>query len=158
YRDIAQRILTERGSSAEVREKLEKVVLDSKASRKGRLHSLWALIGSGDLTRAFHEDLLKHEDPTIRAWAVRAAGNAGKVDLFKSIRLKMLGVEETSRDVLLQLAIAASKLKGVDPIPTLINVLSRCGDDKLIPHIVWQNLHPLLEEKGGELVALLHKR
>src|SRR5262249_46968979 len=31
------------------------------------------------------------------------------------------------------------------------------ADDKLIPHIVWQNLHPLLEDRGGELVKIVDK-
>ena len=30
----------------------------------------------------------------------------------------------------------------------MLDVLLACGDDPLIPHIVWQNLHPLLEDKG----------
>src|SRR5262249_36097278 len=29
----------------------------------------------------------------------------------------------------------------------LLEVLSNCGNDKLIPNIVWQNLHPLLESQ-----------
>jgi putative heme-binding domain-containing protein len=31
-------------------------------------------------------------------------------------------------------------------------VLARCGNDPLIPHIVWQNLHPLLEGRGRQFV------
>ena len=32
-----------------------------------------------------------------------------------------------------------------------------CGDDKLIPHIVWQNLHPLLEDHADEFLAAAGK-
>ncbi len=39
----------------------------------------------------------------------------------------------------------------------LINVAANCGDDKLIPHIVWQNLHPLLEKQSAEFVDLVSK-
>src|SRR5262249_30440817 len=49
-------------------------------------------------------------------------------------------------DVKLQVAIAARKIDGLDPMPLLIQVLTTCGDDKLISPIVWQNLHPLLED------------
>jgi len=35
--------------------------------------------------------------------------------------------------------------------------LSAAGDDRLIPPIVWQNLHPLLEEQGDAFRALVEK-
>ena len=43
-------------------------------------------------------------------------------------------------------------------MPTLLAVLSTCGDDKLIPAIVWQNLYPLLESDGGRYIELLSKK
>ena len=61
------------------------------------------------------------------------------------------------RDVQLQVAIAARKLDGVDALPLLLQVLAKCGDDKLIPHIVWQNLQPLLEDHAAAFVALVRK-
>ena len=36
-----------------------------------------------------------------------------------------------------------------------LDVLSASGDDKLIPHVVWQNLHPLLETDSQRLLTLL---
>src|SRR5262249_17245526 len=57
--------------------------------------------------------------------------------------------------VQLQVAIAAKKLDGVDPFRVYLRVLSACGDDKLIPAIVWQNLHPLLEDRADAFLALL---
>ena len=32
-----------------------------------------------------------------------------------------------------------------DPLEVLVRVLATAGDDKLIPHIVWNNLQPMLE-------------
>jgi putative heme-binding domain-containing protein len=37
----------------------------------------------------------------------------------------------------------------------LLEILSTAGDDKLIPHIVWQNLHPLVEDQAGEILDTL---
>ena len=34
---------------------------------------------------------------------------------------------------------------------------SRAGDDKVLPAIVWQNLHPLLEEGSNDLIVLVEK-
>ncbi len=152
FRDLAQRLLNER-NKLETRGTLEKLVLDASAPRKARLHALWSLIGSGPLDPVFHELLLSHKDSMFRAWGVRAAGNSGKVEA--TIRSKALGLaHDSSPDVLLQVAIAARKIEGADAIPTLLQVLSACGEDKLIPAIVWQNLHPLLEENADRFLRI----
>jgi len=153
FRETAQRQLVERSSPA-LAGKLEKIVLDEKEAHKARMHALWALVGGGPLDANFHKKLLAHDDPTFRAWAVRAAGNASKVD--DALRKKLTGLAaDPSPDVQLQVAIAVRKIDGTDAMPTLIDVLSKCGDDKLIPHIVWQNLHPLLEDDADAFVALV---
>jgi putative membrane-bound dehydrogenase-like protein len=156
FRDVAQRLLTER-SSPDLSAKLEKLVLDRAAPRKARMHALWALIGAGRLGPAFHQKLLAHDDPGYRAWAVRAAGNMGKVE--PAIREKVIALaRDEARDVQLQVAIAARKVDGIAPVPVLLEVLSRSGDDKLIPAIVWQNLHPLLEDEAGAFLAEVKRR
>ena len=48
FRDLAQRLLCER-DSADVRAKLEQLVLDDAAPRKARMHALWSLVGTGSL-------------------------------------------------------------------------------------------------------------
>jgi hypothetical protein len=114
------------------------------------------LVGSGKLDGSFHQQLLGHAEPSLRAWGVRAAGNFGKVD--DSLRTKIVGLSrDESRDVQLQVAIAARKLEGVTPLPVLVDVLAHSGDDPLIPHIVWQNLHPLLADHGNEFLAEVKK-
>ncbi len=122
--------------------------------RKARLHALWALIGSGTLEPAFHLKLLAHSDPAYRAWSVRAAGNFGKVS--PAIRGKLTELaRDPSADVQLQVAIASRKIKGFDALAALNDVLARCGQDKLIPSIVWNNLHPLLETDTARFVSLM---
>lgn len=146
YRDIAQRLLGERNTPA-VREKLQTLILDDQAPRKARMHGLWALVGTGKVDPTFHQRLLAHADAGFRAWGVRAAGNIKQVDpAIRDTVLKL--ASDPARDVQLQVAIAAPKLVGVDPLPVLAEILSACGDDKLIPHIIWQNVHPLLEERA----------
>ncbi|HEY3392299.1 MAG TPA: PVC-type heme-binding CxxCH protein [Lacipirellulaceae bacterium] len=180
FRETAQRILTERlsggldGSSTDndaarkreaLRRKLENVAavdaanivqnsVSSSLGRKARLHALWALIGSGSLDPGFHEGLFSHEDAAFRAWAVRAAGNFGKVT--NTIRESVVALaRDSSRDVQLQVAIASRKIQGCDALPVLVDVLAHCGNDKLIPAIAWQNLHPLLETESVRFVDLL---
>jgi putative heme-binding domain-containing protein len=171
YRESAQRILTERLSAATanspagddagqprdvLRRKLENLVATSAtiANRKARLHALWALIGSGPLNPAFHERMLAHDDATFRAWAVRAAGNFREVT--PTIRASVSALaRDLSPDVQLQVAIASRKIDGCDALLVLTDVLALCGNDKVIPAIAWQNLHPLLETQSARLVELL---
>jgi putative heme-binding domain-containing protein len=153
FRDTAQRLLSERDTPS-VRARLEQLVLDAGAPRKARMHALWALVGTGRLEPGFHQRLLAHGDPGYRAWGVRAAGNFGKVDPAIRSRVEALA-QDPSRDVQLQVAIAARKVEGLDPVPLLVRVLAGCGDDRLIPHIVWQNLHPLLEDQADRFLEVV---
>ncbi len=156
YRDIAQRLLCERSAPA-TRPQLEKLILDDAVPRKTRMHALWSLVGTGALDPAFHQQLLTHADPGFRAWGVRAAGNFHDVDSAVSSRVVAL-VADPAADVRLQVAIAARKLKGVDPVPVLLQALANSGDDKLMPHIVWQNLQPLVEDRADEILSAVVDR
>lgn len=147
YRDIAQRLLAERATPA-VRGKLEYLVLNEQAPRKARMHALWSLVSMGPLPVPFHEQLLAHKEPAYRAWAVRAAGNAGKVDAALRENIAALA-SDPSPDVQVQVAIAARKIEGMDAMAVLSQVLTHCGHDRLIHGIVWQNLHPLLEDRAA---------
>ncbi len=156
FRDMAQRLLCER-NRPELRETLEALVLDATAPRKTRMHALWALAGMGSLEQSFHERLLSHADASYRAWGVRIAGNARHVK--KATQAKVLSLtRDPSPDVQLQVVIAAGKLAREAAIPVLMDVLAASGDDKLIPNIVWQNLHPLLEENTGAFLAHVEER
>jgi len=153
YRDLAQRLLWERREPATVAN-LQQLALDNAEPRKARMHALWALLGCGPFDAAFHAKLLAQADPGFRAWGVRAAGNQRQVDAVVREQVAA-SVDDPSPDVVLQAAIAAGKLEGVDPLPLWLRALGRAGDDKLIPHIVWQNLHPRLEDHSEQFVALV---
>jgi putative membrane-bound dehydrogenase-like protein len=158
-RDTAQRLLTERvaAENGRLETALEKLVLDDRQPRKARLHALWALFGgSGKLDAAFQAKLLAHDDAAFRAFGIRAAGNMRMVADAVRDRVARLA-SDPSRDVQLQVAIAARKIDGLALLPVLARVLASCGDDRLIPHIVWQNLHPLLEAQGEAFLAAVVK-
>jgi putative heme-binding domain-containing protein len=140
--------------SSDLRAALERLVLDAAAPRKARLHALWTLIGGDALLPPLHKKLLSHADPTFRAWAVRAAGNQGKI--APEIRDAIVALaHDPAADVQLQVAIASRKIEGCDALPVLVDVLATCGHDKIIPAIAWSNLHPLLETDGPRFVSLL---
>ncbi len=155
FRDLAQRLLAERNHPDAARQ-LQGLVLDDNRPRKQRMHALWALIGSGPLESTFLAKLLAHPEPAFQAWGVRAAGNMGKVSAENLSTIVALA-RSPAPDVQLQVAIAARKLEGADPLAMLVDVLVSCGDDALIPQIVWQNLHPLLEKDSAKFMALAKK-
>jgi hypothetical protein len=100
---------------------------------------------------------LNHSDPTFQAWAVRAAGNNGSAD--DKVKARILELSKGAHpDVLLQIAIAARKLEGVDPLAALADVLSKAGDDPILSVIVWQNAHPLLAKESAKFLALVKDR
>lgn len=151
YRDRAQRLLSEREVAQEA---LVRLAFDQSAPRKTRLHAVWAIAGMPSPAQDFLEQLIVDADPTFRAWGIRIAGNSGVVT--DSLQQKIVAAAgDSGRDVQLQVAIAAGKIDSVPTMPTLLAVLAAAGDDKLIPHIVWQNLHPLLETDSGQLFQLL---
>jgi putative membrane-bound dehydrogenase-like protein len=150
-RETATRLLAERGD-ASTHGPLQILVLNAAAPRKARMHALWALISQGPLDTAFHRHLLEESDDGLQAWGVRAAGNQGRV--ADDLRDKIVSLAQGgSPTVQLQVAIAARKIEGIDAIPLFAQLLAACGEDPLIPQIVWQNLHPLLGDQGGRFVA-----
>ncbi len=152
-RDQAQRLLWERAEPA-IGDKLAGLVFDDTRPTKQRMHALWALLGSGPLEADFHERLLQDDDASFRAWGVRAAGNHRK--LTDRVRQAVAELaDDPSPDVRLQVAIAARKVEGLDPLAVLVAVGRSSSDDPLIPHIVWQNLLPLLDHRGEALLAQL---
>jgi putative heme-binding domain-containing protein len=153
FRETAQRLLSER-NTASIRRHLEALVLDDKAQDKARMHALWALVGTGSLEPEFHIRLLNHADSRYRAWAVRAAGNQRHVHpaVREAVAAK---AHDRAPDVQLQVAVAARKIDSMDPLPVLVEVLSCCGQDRLIPSLVWANLHPLLPADGDRFTRLI---
>jgi putative membrane-bound dehydrogenase-like protein len=162
FRDRAQVLLSERLAAAAgqkkktvTQAKLEKLALDDDAPRERRMHALWALLGGGDLDEAVNSELLVSRHSMVRAWGVRAIGN--RTTPNETLQMLMLGIMpagERKADVLLQIAIATRGIEEAYKVRGLLGVLSLAGDDKLIPHIVWQNLHPLLESQGDHFVKI----
>jgi putative membrane-bound dehydrogenase-like protein len=150
HRDIAQRLLAER-NTAEIRARLEALLRSPSTPPRTKMHALFARLACGGDKETWAEDnslvgqLIRHTDPALRAWGVRAAGNwLERIDPLELRFISAMSADETSPDVLLQIAILSGKRGLVLP---LFNVLQRSSGDELLPRIVWQNLHPLLERE-----------
>lgn len=162
----AQRILTERllAGSADYATALSQKLLalvgrtetvESAAGPQRR--ALFLLCSQRRLESAIHWELLNHPDPIVRAWGVRATNTLEQLD--DKIRTRSADLaRDSSRDVQLQVAIAATKLAPEQPAELLLNVLAHCEDDPIIPQIVWQNLHPRLDQHATSLLADIARR
>ncbi len=167
-RTTARRVLHERmmlpSRRIPARDKLvPDTAFSTTAPRTQRLEALWTLLSSDHIDAEHHrlndgvyKQILDHEDPTFRAWGVRGLGNGPKVSDELKAKLVALA-DDPSPDVRLQVAIASRKIEGLDALPILVKVLASAGDDKLIPHIVWQNLHPLLATRSDDFLAEVKK-
>jgi putative membrane-bound dehydrogenase-like protein len=144
-RETARRLLAEREGKP-TDDRLRSIALDTAAPRRTRMNALWTRVSRETSDLAFLDALMADPDPGFRAWGVRAAGNLRRIPPAVRDRLVALA-RDPSPDVQLQVAIAARKIEGTEPVALLAEVASACGDDPLIPNIVWQNLHPLLASK-----------
>jgi putative membrane-bound dehydrogenase-like protein len=174
FRDVAMRLLIERRmqggrdvADAIVR-RARQVIFNEKQQINNRLRATWVVLAlqipdepalpPGPVTNRIVNGptdiigkLLGVREPSLRAWTFRCLANSGKNGPYWG------GSSAKEPDVQLQLAIAMANAKGVERDHRVFGLgllLLNCGDDKLIPHVVWQNVHPLLEEKPDAFVSV----
>lgn len=154
-REQATRLLGER-NCADVVGQLEGLVRGADTPLKQRMHAMFALLSGRALSEKTALELCEHNQAAVRAWAVR--GGAQLHPTSKPLAQKIAAMAaDSSPDVLLQVAIAAGKMNDLDRLAVWVDVLAHSGDDPLIPHIVWQNLHPELPAKTERLLSLVEK-
>ena len=159
YRDIAQRLLTERGSATQ---KLTGLALNDKTPHKQRMHAIYVLASTTGQAKTLPALLKKSADPTVQAWGVRIQYSDAEVRRELASALKGFDWSKAplieSADVRLQTAIGLGKLDAVEPVfDGLLWLLAQSAADRLIPRIVWQNLHPRLEEHAAEFLQVLQR-
>lgn len=165
-RDIAQRLLVERlladGDHAEIVNNMT-VSMYLPGPEAGWKNSLGTLIASGKLSPEVSLQFLTEDgEDEAAARIVRAAGD--QRELPETLAKAVFELRNSPSPVVrLQVAIAAVKQnmqpasRHIPAIPTLVAVLAQAGDDPLVPRVVWQNLHPLLEKQTAEFVAEVQK-
>jgi putative heme-binding domain-containing protein len=157
YREQAQRILAERlaaKSNDSTSDRLRALALDAKQPRAARLQALWTTVAAEALDDSFHNELLKAEDPTFRAWSIRATGDSAENLPAVTKRLTESAVDP-SPDVRLQAAIAAGKRMGEDAVAPLFAVIDQSSGDGVTGPVVWQNLKPLLSKSAARIAEQL---
>ncbi len=156
-RDIAQRLLRERLLNDGDHKALIELLTQAIAF-PGPIGADQAVFGVLISTNSPEAQMLlkTNGNDFYKSWAVRAAGDQKSLSDDTAEQIFDLR-NDPSPQVRLQVAIAATKQKSIPTIPTLVAVLAQAGDDPLVPRIVWQNLHPLLETQTAELVAEIER-
>jgi putative membrane-bound dehydrogenase-like protein len=163
-RETAQRLLQERDIRNQS-SKLMALINDPKTSTKMRRHAAFVMLSKPQLDSEIlevHPTQGFARDVVLEAWRVR--------QMFENPELRQIikdagSVTEWSKQlraeplpVMLQSIIGISKLphtRGV--FHAWMSAHASSGDDKLLPHIVWQNMHPRLEEHTDDFLAVLQE-
>ncbi|HZK79855.1 MAG TPA: HEAT repeat domain-containing protein, partial [Humisphaera sp.] len=157
WRRTAQRVLNEQFTPSIV-PALEKMALDPSGKNNANMHALWILVSQHALSPAFHLKVLNSPDEPTRNWGVRAAGEMREVSPEVFAKLAAM-VEDPSPDVRCQLAVAAGRLQKPDGLPILFDLMHNPENakDPLIPTIIYNNIKPLVYQRGAEIVDTLEK-
>ena len=148
-RDMAQRLLAERDDARDRRPPLQALVARRRSAREGRGCMPSGRGSAGPIsTRISISSSSTDADAGFRAWGVRAAGNLHRVDAggprqgrrrWRATRAPTSSSRSRS---------PRGRSRGSSPSACLTEVASRtAATTRSIPHIVWQNLHPLLDSK-----------
>ncbi|MBS0262840.1 MAG: c-type cytochrome [Planctomycetes bacterium] len=162
FRDLAQRLLSERASGPTI-EKLTKLVQNKSTPRKQRMHALFVLASTDSKDAVLVQSLKSDEDPVFRAWGVRMEFSNPALRQEATRKLIQTDWSKTlidpSPDVQLQLAIGLGKVEGTEPVfEALLSLLTQSGEDELLPRVIWQNLHPRLERHAAEFLTVIKRR
>ena len=166
----ATRLLQERRTTLG-RTQISKVVQDRNRAVLVRRHALFAMIGAptdapAEFAKIIHSDLqeLAAGDHVNRAWLLRYILNerASQQGLAQALESQPVDWEREWRPVLspefaIQVAVGLGKLptNSRHVFDGFLWLLANTSGDKLLPHIVWQNLHPRLESQADTFVETL---
>ncbi len=165
----AMRLLQERGTDA-TRDSLLAVISDQKNDRTHRLQATFAIAGMKDSTpnrvhiEKLSGTLRQSDDVALRAWGLRLASNDPVLQKLAATNIEQTpNRNDLPRDLpapqKLQAVIALAKIPSKSPkiLEGMLSYLSNSGQDVLIPRIVWQNLHPRLEDQTDDFLIALQK-
>ncbi|MEZ0386777.1 MAG: PVC-type heme-binding CxxCH protein, partial [Verrucomicrobium sp.] len=121
------------------------------------LDAVMALHMTGALDEETSLDLMKHQDPYVRRWAVRCLGDRGAVTSLAGAAMKQLAVTETHPEVRTQLLCSAKRLDAAIALPIAKASLLRAdaAGDARLPLLVWWTVESKATSDRETLLAML---
>ena len=119
------------------------------------LESVWAAHNVGVITDPLAGNLLGHEDPYVRLWAVRLACDDGLVSVDLAGKLADLAYREPHVEVRSQLASSARRLPAAQSLPIVKNLCQRSEDanDIHIPLLLWWAIEAKADKDRDPVLA-----
>jgi len=134
----ARKVLSERGALAEpARGFLAAVVADASAPVERRLRAFWAVLATGADVADLVAVAARDREPSLRAWAVRAAAERG---------LALPLSDDADPVVRRELASALQKIPAAVATELAVRLLAHGEDatDHNLPLLVWYGVEPLV--------------
>jgi len=154
----ARRVLQERGPKPEVHQALIAMVGDKKLDVPQRLRALWALHVTKGLTEKHSIELLRGDEPWLKAWTIQFACEDKQPSGEMMTRFNFLAKNEQSAVVRLYLACAAQRIAVKDRADLVTGLLGHPEDesDHNLPMMDWYATEPVIAadlKKGTELLG-----
>jgi hypothetical protein len=155
----ARRVLQERGPKPEVHQALIAMIQDKKLDVPQRLRALWALHVTKGLTEKYSIELLRGEEPWLKAWTIQFACEEKQPSEDMMTRFNFLARNEQSAVVRLYLACAAQRIAVKNRVDLVAALLGHPEDetDHNLPMMDWYATEPVIAadlKKGSELLGL----
>ncbi|MFN3487169.1 MAG: dehydrogenase, partial [Planctomycetota bacterium] len=151
-RQTALRILADRRDRSVLPELTR---LLAEREDQGALEAFWAIYQIGGLDETIHRKALSHANPYVRLWAVRLAGDEGRL----GSEVAALAERETHPEVRAQLACTAKRLPGEEGLAVVRGLLKRAEDtgDPRLPLLVWWAVESKCGTHREEVLALFDR-
>ncbi|WBL43905.1 dehydrogenase [Algoriphagus halophytocola] len=143
YRDMAQRLLVERGNAL-VKNELVNLVLNQQAEQLGRFHGLWTLEGLGLLDEALLFQVLEKEDDLLQNTAIRLLEPFALRSVQVQNRLAEVmkaAAKDASEAEALQLALSSDVLSPQAQSDVLNSILASYGSQAMIRDAMLSSLN-----------------
>ena len=151
-------ILQERGGNAQVYKALRDI-LDKNPDVTRKLRALWTLQVTGGLTELDLENLLGHESPHVRSWAIQLACEKKVISASFLSKLESMAKTESSAQVRLAILSGLMRLRP-DLRWNVVEALAQKSEDRLdhnIPLMVWYAAEPLAAIDPMRSLAMAEK-
>lgn len=112
---------------------------DGAASENAKLGALWALGQLGRIDESAAIQWFKHEQASIRLWAVRLIGQSPRLDASTAEKLAAMAGDEPHAEVRSQLAATARKLPASQALPIIQSLIMHplAASDNRLPLMLW---------------------
>ncbi|MDB6109790.1 MAG: dehydrogenase [Pedosphaera sp.] len=132
WRDTAQRLLVENNNPSVIPELQAKALSDT--NYLGRIHALWTLDGMNVLDKKTVLESLQHENPKVRATAIRLSEPLLKTTEKTEVLTRLVGLAKNEREADAQLQLAFTLGQIAEPMAEqgMLSIARNSGANKYI--------------------------